>query len=167
MTQNIADQRAAGGAWPSSGIWSRIGAALWRRPWARATLLLTPPLAWFVLIYIAALVVLLITAFWQTNSFTNNLEHIWNLQNFVQIFTTPAYLQVIGRTLGMAAGVTAVDGLIAFPFAYYMARVATGVFHSAMESRYAAGALAWYCAQEPAASLSMYVHASLLSGVSP
>ena len=32
--------------------------ALWRRPWARATLLLTPPLAWFVLIYLAALVVL-------------------------------------------------------------------------------------------------------------
>jgi len=125
VTQNIADQRAAGGAWPNSGVWSRIGAALWRRPWARAALLLTPPLAWFALIYIAALVVLLITAFWQTNSFTNNLEHIWNLQNFVQIFTTPAYLQVIGRTLGMAAGVTAVDGLIAFPFAYYMARVAT------------------------------------------
>jgi putative spermidine/putrescine transport system permease protein len=125
VTQNIADQRAAGGAWPSSRVWSRIGAALWRRPWARATLLLTPPLAWFVLIYIAALVVLLITAFWQTNSFTNNLEHIWNLQNFVQIFTTPAYLQVIGRTVGMAAGVTAVDGLIAFPFAYFMARVAT------------------------------------------
>ena len=84
---------------------------------------------WWVIqkraIYIAALVVLLITAFWQTNSFTNNLEHIWNLQNFVQIFTTPAYLQVIGRTLGMAAGVTAVDGLIAFPFAYFMARIAT------------------------------------------
>src|SRR5260221_11462449 len=121
----MADRRGAGGAGPNGGVRSRIGAALWRRPWARAALLLPPPLAWFALIYIAALVVLLITAFWQTNSFTNNLEHIWNLQNFVQIFTTPAYLQVIGRTLGMAAGVTAVDGLIAFPFAYCMARVAT------------------------------------------
>jgi putative spermidine/putrescine transport system permease protein len=125
VTQNIADQRAGSEARPKSGAWSRIGAALWRRPWARATLLLTPPLAWFVVIYLAALVVLLITAFWETNSFTNNLEHIWNLQNFVQIFTTPAYLQVIGRTAGVAAGVTVVDGLIAFPFAYFMARVAT------------------------------------------
>jgi putative spermidine/putrescine transport system permease protein len=88
-------------------------------------LLLTAPLAWFLVIYLAALVVLLITAFWETNSFTNNLEHIWNLQNFIQIFTTPAYLQVIGRTVGLAAGVTVVDGLIAFPFAYFMARVAT------------------------------------------
>jgi putative spermidine/putrescine transport system permease protein len=125
VTQNVADQRAAGESWPRSGAWSRLGAALWRRPWARATLLLTPPLAWFLVIYLAALVLLLITAFWETNSFTNNLEHIWNLQNFVQLFTTPAYRQVIGRTVGMAAGVTAVDGVIAFPFAYYMARVAT------------------------------------------
>ncbi len=30
------------------GIWSRVTAALWRRPWARATMLLTPPLAWFL-----------------------------------------------------------------------------------------------------------------------
>jgi len=125
VTQHIADQHAAAAALPKSTAWSRIGAAFWRRPWARATFLLTPPLAWFLVIYLAALVVLLITAFWQTNPFTNNLEHIWNLQNFVQIFTTPAYLQVIARTLGMAAGVTVVDGLVAFPFAYYMARVAT------------------------------------------
>ncbi|HEX5189292.1 MAG TPA: ABC transporter permease [Streptosporangiaceae bacterium] len=115
----------AGGAGSPGGAWSKVSAALWRRPWARATLLLTPPLAWFLVIYIAALVVLLITAFWTTNSFTNELVHAWNVQNFVQIFTTPAYLQVIGRTVGMAAGVTVVDGLIAIPFAYFMARVAT------------------------------------------
>jgi len=107
-------------------MWSRASAALWRRPWARATLLLTPPLAWFLLIYIAALVVLLITAFWQVNPFTNNLERIWNLGNFTQIFETPAYRSIIARTVGMAAGVTVVDAIIAFPFAYYMARIAGG-----------------------------------------
>ena len=109
-----------------AGAWSKISAALWRRPWARATLLLTPPLAWFLVIYLAALVVLLITAFWETNSFTNNLERIWNLGNFSTIFSTPAYRSVILRTVGMAAGVTAVDGIVAFPFAYFMARVAPG-----------------------------------------
>ncbi len=119
MTDQIAGRRPAGGAW------SKVGAALWRRPWARATLLLTPPLAWFLVIYLAALVVLLITAFWETNPFTNNLEQIWNLQNFAQLFQTPAYRSVILRTVGMAAGVTVADGIIAFPFAYFMARVAT------------------------------------------
>lgn len=107
------------------GLWSRISAGLWRRPWARATALLTPPLAWFLLIYIAALVVLLITAFWTTNQFTGNLERIWNLNNFLQIVQTPAYRSIIGRTVGMAAGVTVTDAIIAFPFAYYMARIAS------------------------------------------
>jgi putative spermidine/putrescine transport system permease protein len=88
-------------------------------------LLLTPPLAWFLVIYLAALVVLLITAFWETNSFTTQLERIWNLGNFAQLFQTPAYRQDILRTVAMAAGVTVVDGILAFPFAYFMARVAT------------------------------------------
>jgi putative spermidine/putrescine transport system permease protein len=98
---------------------------LWRRPWARATLLLTPALAWFVLIYLASLVVLLITAFWQINPFTTNIERVWSLSNLTTIFTTPAYLEIIGRTVAMAAAVTVVDAVVAFPFAYYMARIAS------------------------------------------
>jgi len=104
---------------------SRASAALWRRPWARATLLLTPPLAWFVLLYLAALVVLLITAFWQINPFTTNIERVWSLDNLKTIFTSPAYLRIIGRTVGMAAAVTVVDAVVAFPFAYFMARIAS------------------------------------------
>jgi putative spermidine/putrescine transport system permease protein len=120
MALTAADERA------QPGTWSRLSAVLWRRPWARATLLLTPPLAWFLLIYVAALVVLLITAFWQVNPYTNVLERIWNLDNFKVILQTPAYRGIIGRTVGMAAGVTVVDAVIAFPFAYYMARIASG-----------------------------------------
>ena len=103
----------------------RLSSALWRRPWARATILLTPPLAWFVLAYLAALVVLLITAFWQINPFTTNIERVWTLSNFTQILSTPAYRGVILRTVGMAAAVTIADAIVAFPFAYYMARIAS------------------------------------------
>lgn len=108
-----------------SGIWTRVSAALWRRPWARATLLLTPPLAWFVLLYLAALVVLLITAFWQINPFTENIERVWSLSNLSTIFGSSAYRLVILRTVGMAAAVTLIDAVVAIPFAYYMARIAT------------------------------------------
>ncbi len=108
-----------------TGSWPRVSAALWRRPWARATLLLTPALAWFVLIYLAALVVLLITAFWQINAFTSNIERVWNLGNFTLIFQNPAYRAIVLRTIGMAAAVTVTDAIIAFPFAYYMARLAS------------------------------------------
>jgi putative spermidine/putrescine transport system permease protein len=102
----------------------RVSTALWRRPWARASLLLTPPLAWFLLVYIASLVILLVTAFWSVNPFTTNIDKTWTLSNFRQIFTTPAYLSDIGQTVGMAAAVTVTDAVIAFPFAYFMARVA-------------------------------------------
>ncbi len=107
------------------GLGLRVSAALWRRPWARATILLTPPLAWFVLAYLAALVVLLITAFWQINPFTTNIERVWSLSNFSQIVSSPAYRGVIFRTVGMAAAVTVVDAIVAFPFAYFMARIAS------------------------------------------
>jgi putative spermidine/putrescine transport system permease protein len=103
---------------------SRVSGALWRRPWARATLLLTPPLAWFVLLYIAALVVLLITAFWQINPFTTNIERVFTFSNFSTIFSSPAYRGIIGRTVGIAAAVTVTDAVVAFPFAYFMARIA-------------------------------------------
>ena len=109
----------------SGEVTARVSAALWRRAWLRATLTLTPPLAWFLVIYLASLVVMLVTAFWTVNPFTNALEHTWTLANFRQIFTG-TYLTIIGRTVGMAAIVTVTDAVLALPFAYYMARVASG-----------------------------------------
>ncbi|HUJ06357.1 MAG TPA: ABC transporter permease [Streptosporangiaceae bacterium] len=122
----VIERRGEPGQGPARpGAWSRASMFLWRRPWARATLLLTPPLAWFLVIYIAALIVLLITAFWETNAFTGNLVRIWNLGNFTQIIETGAYRSIIVRTVGMAAAVTVTDAVVAFPFAYYMARIAS------------------------------------------
>jgi len=69
--------------------------------------------------------VLLITAFWQINPFTTNIERVWSLNNFTMIFTSPAYRAIILRTVGMAAAVTVVDAAVAFPFAYFMARIAS------------------------------------------
>jgi putative spermidine/putrescine transport system permease protein len=101
-----------------------VAAALWRRAWLRATLTLTPPLAWFLVIYLASLAVMLVTAFWSVNPFTNTLVHSWTLANFRQLLSG-TYLSIIGRTIGMAALVTVTDAILALPFAYYMARVAS------------------------------------------
>ncbi len=112
----------AGGARERWGI--RTSAALWRRPWLRGTLTLAPPLAWFLVVYLASLVVMLITAFFTVNPLTNEIEHSWSLSNFTQIFT-PTYLTIIARTVIMAVLVTITDAVIAFPFAFFMARVAS------------------------------------------
>ncbi|HEX7263989.1 MAG TPA: ABC transporter permease [Candidatus Dormibacteraeota bacterium] len=98
---------------------------LWRWPWLRSALLLVPPLAWFVLIYLASLVLLLITAFWTIDTFTTQIVQVWNLDNFRLIINEPAYRLIIGRTVGLAALVTITDAVLAFPFAYFMARVAS------------------------------------------
>jgi len=106
------------------GTLTRVSAALWRRPWARVGALLTPPLAWFVVIYIASLAVLLITAFWRINPFTTNIERVWNLDNFKLFLGNSAYRAIIFRTVGIAAAVTVTDAIVAFPFAFYMSRIA-------------------------------------------
>ena len=71
-----------------AGLSRRISRALWRRPWLRGLMTLSPPLAWFLVIYLASLVVMLLTAFWTVNPFTNTLEHTWSTANFSQLFTS-------------------------------------------------------------------------------
>jgi putative spermidine/putrescine transport system permease protein len=102
----------------------RVSASLFRRPWLRATLLLSAPGAWFVLIYIAALVLLFVSALWRVDSFTGNLVHSWTLDNFKTLFTVPAYRTIALRTIGIAAAVTVTDAILALPFAFYAARMA-------------------------------------------
>jgi putative spermidine/putrescine transport system permease protein len=102
-----------------------LSATFWRRPWLRATALLSAPLAWFLLMYIAALVVLFVSAFWSLDTFTGKIVHSWTLNNFREVFSNPTYRTIAYRTIGIAALVTVTDALLAFPFAYYMARIAT------------------------------------------
>ena len=97
----------------------------WRIPWLRTAILLAPPLTWFVAIYLTSLALLLVTAFWTIDPFTTRVVQSWSLDNFQQIVNEPTYLRIIGRTVLMAALVTMTDAVIAFPFAYYMARVAS------------------------------------------
>src|SRR5437660_8985556 len=97
-----------------AGRVGRIQALLWRRPWMRAALLLGPALSYFVVIYLASLVLLLITAFWQINPFTTAIERVWNLDNFRTLIGDSTYRVIILRTIGLAAAVTITDAILAF-----------------------------------------------------
>ena len=103
----------------------RLSAALWRRPRLRGLVLLIPPLGWLLVFYLAALAVLFVSAFWSIDSFSGKLTHTWTWANFHAILTDPTYRQIAWRTIWMAAAVTVTDAVVAFPFAYYMARIAT------------------------------------------
>src|SRR4051794_28659150 len=112
---------------PREGPRTRLSAALWRRPWVKALALLALPLAAFLIVYVGSLAVLFVSAFWTVDAFTGKLQHVWNLDNFRQIvsLSDPTYLRIAGRTIAIAAAVTLTDAVLAFPLAYYMARVAS------------------------------------------
>jgi putative spermidine/putrescine transport system permease protein len=103
---------------------SRVSGALFRRPWLRATLLLSVPGAWFVLIYLAALCLLFLSALWSVDPLSGKIVHSWTLENFKTLFTVPAYRTIALRTIGIAAAVTLTDIVLAVPFAFYAARIA-------------------------------------------
>ncbi|HKP91337.1 MAG TPA: ABC transporter permease [Thermoleophilaceae bacterium] len=117
----VAEAAAAG---RPSGLARRGSAALFRWPWLRGALTLVAPLGWFVLIYLAALAVLFVSAFWTVDPFTGDVVHKWSTRNFDTLLSTDAYRSIAFRTIGIAAAVTVTDALLAFPFAYYAARIA-------------------------------------------
>jgi putative spermidine/putrescine transport system permease protein len=101
-----------------------VSAALFRRPWLRAGLLLSGPAAWFVLIYLGALFLLFLSALWSVDAFSGKIVHSWTLANFETLFKVPAYRTIALRTVGIAAAVTVTDILLAVPFAFFAARIA-------------------------------------------
>lgn len=102
----------------------RLAAALWRRPGVAAAATLMPPLAWLVLVYLAALAALFVSAFWTVNGFTGEIEHHWTLANFHTLLHEAVYRRIAVRTIAMAAAVTVTDIVLAFPFALAMVRLA-------------------------------------------
>ncbi|MEU7501277.1 ABC transporter permease [Streptomyces griseofuscus] len=106
-----------------SGV-RRLAGALHRRPRLRLALLLTAPLLWLIVLYLGSLAVLFASAFWTTDSFTSQVVKVWSTDNFHQLVTTPVFREVIVRSVGVALAVTVLCALIAFPVAFYTARVA-------------------------------------------
>jgi putative spermidine/putrescine transport system permease protein len=101
----------------------RIAGLLHRAPRLRLAGLLAPALLWLVLLYLVPLGLLLATAFFDTDSFTGRITYAFTTDNVRDVLTTPAYLRTAGRTVGVAAAVTALCALLALPLATYTALV--------------------------------------------
>jgi putative spermidine/putrescine transport system permease protein len=103
----------------------RLSVWLALHPRARLALLLLAPVVWLVGIYLGSLGVLFLNAFWRRDEFTGLVIRDINLDNFVELIQGGIYWTVALRTLGMATLVTLTCMVLAFPIAYYMARVAS------------------------------------------
>ncbi len=104
----------------------RVATWLHSRPRLQLWLLLAAPLAWLGVVYLGSLAILLLNAFWATDGFTGKvIPFDWSLEAFEQIIGNDVYRTIAARTVLMAILVTVTDALLAFPIAYYMARVAS------------------------------------------
>ena len=103
----------------------RLSGVLHRHAGLRLALLLTAPMLVLVVVYLGALAVLLLSAFWSTDTFTGNVVHSFTLDNFREVVTNDTYRAVTLRTVGVAVAVTVVCAVLAFPMAFYMAKVAS------------------------------------------
>jgi len=103
----------------------RLATFLFRRPKLQVGLLLAAPMTWLVLAYLGSLAALFVAAFWRLDPFTSEVVHDYGLQNFRTIVEGDVYRTIAFRTIGIAAAVTVADMIIAFPIAYYMAKVAS------------------------------------------
>ncbi len=105
---------------------SRRAGAFLRRKGARVTTLLALPVGWLGVVYLGSLVVLLVAAFWTLDEFSGQIVQGFSLENFQTIIDEPVYRRIVWRTVSIAALVTITDIILAFPIAFYMARVARG-----------------------------------------
>jgi putative spermidine/putrescine transport system permease protein len=111
---------------PSGGSRGRrLSSFLHRHSRLRLGLLLAPPLSWLLIAYLGSLTVLFVAAFWRLDPFTSQIVHDYGFQNFRQLWETDVYRTITIRTIAIAAAVTLTDIVLAFPIAFYMAKVAS------------------------------------------
>jgi putative spermidine/putrescine transport system permease protein len=98
---------------------------LHNRPRLQLGLLLSGPLAWLGIAYLGSLAVLFVAAFWHLDTFSGEVIKGFSLTNFDTLLHGGVYRTIAARTIVIAAAVTVTDALIAFPIAFFMAKVAS------------------------------------------
>jgi putative spermidine/putrescine transport system permease protein len=102
----------------------RLAGLFHGRPRLQVGALLAGPVGWLVVGYLGSLAVLLITSLWSLGELSGEVEQTYTLDNFRTLAEGDVYRDVTLRTVGIAAAVTVTDALLAFPIAFYMAKIA-------------------------------------------
>lgn len=115
----------AGTAVERRSVGRRLAGLFHGRPRLQVGALLAGPVGWLVIGYLGSLLVLLISAFWTVDPLSGELIHGLSFENFETLLNEPVYRSIVGRTVLIAALVTVTDAVLAFPIAFYMAKVAS------------------------------------------
>lgn len=112
------------------GWLSRLADTFWRRPRLLLVLMLILPVSWLGIIYLGSLASLLVQSFFSIDEFSGLINYELTLKTYRELLI-PANLDIIVRTVSMAAAVTLGAVVVAFPIAYYAARYARGKWKAA------------------------------------
>jgi putative spermidine/putrescine transport system permease protein len=115
-TEAVVERRSAG---------HRLAGLFQGRPRLQVGALLAAPGAWLVILYLGSLAALLSPAFWTVDPLSGAVVKGFSLENFESLVNVPVYRTIVWRTVRTAALVTVTDAVIAFPIAFYMAKVAS------------------------------------------
>jgi len=103
----------------------RLAGLFHGRPRLQLGALLTAPMAWLAILYLGSLAILLITAFWSVDPLSGSVIKEFSFENFEELVDVPVYREIVWRTVRTAILVTLTDAIIAFPIAFFMAKVAS------------------------------------------
>ena len=115
---------------PPRGPADRLTGLFWRRPTVLLLLLVVPPLLWLGVVYLGSLAALLVQSFYSIDEFSGVVKEEFTLKTYAELFRAQN-LDIIIRTVIMAALVTVACAILAFPIAYYAARYAKGPWKAA------------------------------------
>jgi len=85
---------------------------------AYKSLVSIPPILWVGVFLLLPYAIMFAHSFWLVRD--GFIVHQWNLQNYAKLFQHPVYLEVLFRTMRIAAGVTLLSLALGYPLAYYM-----------------------------------------------
>lgn len=77
-----------------------------------------PPILWVATFLLLPYLLMFLNSFWTVRDGT--ILHHWNLSNYATLFKNPLYVQVLFRTVRIAAGVTMASLLLGYPLAYFL-----------------------------------------------
>jgi putative spermidine/putrescine transport system permease protein len=80
---------------------------------------------WIGVVYVGSLIALLLHSFYSLDDFSGLIRYEFTLGTFAKLLQR-ANLDVVMRSITMAAAVTVASAIIAFPISYYAARYARG-----------------------------------------
>jgi putative spermidine/putrescine transport system permease protein len=116
---------AAGGtAPPSRRPWRGVNRVFRRHRPLSVAALIGPAVGWLLVVYIASLLLLVVSAFFRADGFTGEPTSELTIDNVERAFTTRSFLDVVVRSVGIALAVTALCLVIALPVSFYIAKVA-------------------------------------------